>query len=101
MSGFRVYNKYANDLRISDSEYVENGKKMKKQLKKIDDCLARYVQILEELSENLEGDFADKMNLFANNVKLFVGIIDAIGSELNNNMEGYIREIDQADEKLY
>lgn len=97
-----LYDQDPTNLKIYDSDYLDNASKYSAVGKELESILDRYVKTLNSLSAALSGDFADNIEHFSGDVEFYLNnSVNSIMRSVSNNMKNYINEIDEKDGKMY
>lgn len=90
------------NLKISDDEYLSDAKRYLKIGKELDRIYKEYLKELQDFSNDLDGHYAENMGKFCQRVQMYLGdVILELIKRLNREMKSYIKDIDDADGKLF
>lgn len=93
----------ATSLIIEDGYTRQRGRSLKTYAQRLDDRLATYVRILEDIKANAikDGAAAESLDAFISYVKSLEGELDALGKTAYSRSGDFISSVDTADENLY
>ncbi|MDO5601558.1 MAG: hypothetical protein Q4G07_02190 [Oscillospiraceae bacterium] len=103
MNNIKGHELYGYNLKIIDDEYANTAAKYKKLAENVGECWRGFISICKSLQgEAIKGLFADKVAEYAEELGTTPGEdFCTCVTELANDMQTYISDIDAADGKLY
>ncbi len=97
-----IANEYLSDLVVYDDEYKTDADKYHNIGTEFENIVTEYISTMKRIGTNLEGKFADNVNDYVSIVEMLLNdVVKETYYEQERKMKSYVKEIDDADDKVY